>query len=187
MSFNQKNLPLNGLKLITRNKIGDDRGYFSRLFCSSYLDELGWKKPIAQLNHTYTAAKGTVRGLHYQNSPYCEAKLVTCLSGSIWDVAVDLRRKSSTFLKWHAELISADNNHAMLIPEGFAHGFQAMSDDVELLYCHSNFYDPLSEAGLNVNDPKLAITWPLEIVNLSPRDIIHPIITEDYIGFNNDL
>jgi dTDP-4-dehydrorhamnose 3,5-epimerase len=187
MSFKEKNLPLSGLKLITRSKIGDDRGYFSRLFCSRDLQGLGWRKPIAQLNHTYTASEGTVRGLHYQNSPDSEAKLVMCLSGAVWDVAVDLRSKSPTFLKWHAELISAENNHAMLIPEGFAHGFQTMSDDVELLYCHSNFYNPLSEAGLNVNDPKLAITWPLAIVNLSARDTTHPSLTQQYKGFDFDL
>lgn len=175
-------LSLSDLYLITRQHIGDARGFLSRLFCSEELAAVGWRKPIAQVNHTYTSKRGTVRGMHFQNPPYCEAKLVHCLHGEIWDVVVDLRKNSPTFLKWHAEILSSKNRNAMLIPEGFAHGFQALTDDVELLYAHSSPYNATAEAGLNPTDPKLGITWPLEITECSLRDQKHPALTESFCG-----
>lgn len=109
-------------------------------------------------------------------------KLVTCLRGEVFDVAVDLRRGSPTFLQWHGERLSSENNRALLIPEGFAHGFQALTDAVELLYCHSTPYQPHAEAGLHPNDPRLSIAWPQEIADLSPRDGGHPVLTPDFRG-----
>lgn len=167
-------LPLGGLKRVARRRIGDQRGFLARLFCASELDAAGWHKPVAQVNHTFTAMHGTVRGLHFQRPPQAEMKLVSCIRGEVWDVAVDLRAGSPTFLRWHAELLSADNGHALLIPEGFAHGFQALSDDTELLYCHSAPHDGAAEGGLHPEDPVLAIDWPLPVANLSPRDAAHP-------------
>jgi len=111
-----------------------------------------------------------VRGLHYQKPPHAEAKLVSCIRGEVWDLVLDLRHGSATFLHWHAQRLSADNACALLIPQGFAHGFQALTDDAELLYCHSAAYAPECEAGLNPSDPRLAIAWPLPIADLSPRD-----------------
>lgn len=175
-------LPLAGLKLIERQCLGDRRGFLSRLFCVEELDAAGWCKPIAQINHTYTAHRGTVRGMHYQHPPHAEMKLVTCIRGEVWDVAVDLRTGSATFLHWHAEILSPDNHRALLIPEGFAHGFQALTDDVELLYCHSAVHSPDAEAALNAQDPRLAITWPLGIAELSPRDSKHPLIDSTFEG-----
>lgn len=175
-------LPLTGLRLVERSGLGDERGFLSRLFCAEELRDAGWNKPIAQINHTYTAQRGTVRGMHFQEPPHAEMKLVSCLRGEVWDVAVDVRAGSETFLQWHAEPLSADNRRAMLIPEGFAHGFQALSDDVELVYCHSAAYAVSAEAALNAADPRLAIAWPLPIIERSERDALHPMLTDAFAG-----
>ena len=179
--------PLPGLKLVRRQRLGDSRGFLARLFCADELAAAGWTGPIAQINHTFTARQGTVRGLHFQRPPHAEAKLVSCLRGRVWDVAIDVRQGSSTFLQWHAQELSADNGLALLIPAGFAHGFQALSDDVELLYCHSAAHAPHAEAGLNPQDPRLAIAWPVPITELSTRDAGHALLgvgsTETFAGF----
>ena len=176
--FEVVDTPLAGLKLVRRQRLGDSRGFLSRLFCADELAAAGWTVPIAQINHTFTARSGTVRGLHYQRPPHVEAKLVSCLRGEVWDVAVDLRTGSPTFLRWHAERLSADNGCALLIPPGFAHGFQALSDDVELLYCHSAAFAPQAEAGLHPQDERLGITWPLPISELSARDAGHARLSD---------
>jgi dTDP-4-dehydrorhamnose 3,5-epimerase len=175
-------LPLEGLMRVARRRVGDSRGSLARLFCSGELSEAGWIKPIAQINHTRTARCGTVRGLHFQRQPHAEMKLVSCLRGRVWDVAVDLRPNSPTYLRWHAEELSDDNGHALLIPEGFAHGFQSLSDDVEMLYCHSEAYAPEVESGLNPLDPKLALAWPLVVTEISAKDSSHPFLTPDFKG-----
>jgi dTDP-4-dehydrorhamnose 3,5-epimerase len=175
-------LTLVGLKLVERQCLGDARGFLSRLFCAEELGAAGWNQPVVQINHTYTARCGTVRGMHFQFPPHVEMKLVSCIHGEVWDVAVDMRTGSKTFLRWHAERLSAANGRAMLIPEGFAHGFQALSDDVELLYCHSAAYNAEAEAGLNPTDPKLAIAWPLQIAEVSARDAQHPMLNEQFAG-----
>lgn len=182
--FAVTDMPLVGLKLVERQRQGDSRGFLSRMFCADELAVAGWSKPIAQINLTRTARRGTVRGFHYQRPPHSEMKLVSCIRGEVLDVAVDVRTGSPTFLRVHAERLSADNGRAMLIPEGFAHGFQALTDDVELLYCHSASYNPSAEAGLNPQDPRLDITWPLAITELSVRDSDHPFIE---IGFGGVL
>lgn len=173
---------LAGLKKIEREKLGDARGFLSRLFCAEELAAAGWTKPIAQINHTYTAKKGTIRGMHFQMLPNSEMKLVSCIRGEIFDIAVDVRAGSATFLQWHGEYLSAENRKALLIPEGFAHGFQSMTDDVELIYCHSEPYCSKSEAGLNPLDAQLAISWILPVTELSERDKNHPLITADFKG-----
>jgi dTDP-4-dehydrorhamnose 3,5-epimerase len=178
--FTVTDLPLADLKLIERQRLGDSRGFISRLFCAEELAAAGWQQSIAQINHTYTAQRGTVRGMHYQLPPYAEMKLVTCLQGEVWDVAVDLRTASLTFLHWHAEILSADNNRVLLIPEGFAHGFQTLTNNVELLYCHSVAYRPEAERALNAKDPRLAINWPRTIKEQSTRDKSHPFITNEF-------
>lgn len=170
------------LKRIERQRIGDARGFLSRLFCAKELESAGWTQPIAQINHTFTAKRGTVRGMHFQHPPHAEMKLVTCIRGEVWDVAVDLRSGSKTFLQWHAEPLSADNQCALLIPEGFAHGFQTLCDDVELLYCHSAPYIASAEGALNATDPRLGIAWPLPIAELSARDAEHPMLDETFDG-----
>lgn len=175
-------LPLRGLASVTRHPLCDERGFLSRIFCADELRSVGWHKPVAQINHTFTASRGTVRGMHYQRQPHVEMKLVTCLRGEVWDVAIDIRRGSPTFLNWHAEHLSSKNGRALLLPEGFAHGFQALSDDVELLYCHSSAYVPACEAGLHPEDPALSIAWPLPVGDLSLRDAHHPRLRSDFMG-----
>ncbi|HJV61635.1 MAG TPA: dTDP-4-dehydrorhamnose 3,5-epimerase family protein [Albitalea sp.] len=180
--FSVADTPLPGLKLVVRQRVGDARGFLSRLFCADELRAAGWTRPVSQINHTFTARRGTVRGLHFQHPPHAEAKLVSCLRGEVWDVAVDLREGSPTFLRWHAARLSADNRQALLIPEGFAHGFQTLCDEVEMLYCHSAAYNAGAEGGLNVRDPSLAIDWPLPIAEVSPRDAGHPFVGGDFKG-----
>lgn len=180
--FTVSNLPMAGLKLVARQSLADGRGFLCRLFCFEELSAAGWRQPIAQVNHTYTAKRGTVRGVHYQTPPHTEMKLVTCIQGEVWDVAVDLRAGSSTFLHWHAEVLSATNNQALLIPEGFAHGFQTLTDDVTLLYCHSAAHRPDAEGALNAKDPRVAISWPLAITEISPRDATHPLLDRKFEG-----
>jgi dTDP-4-dehydrorhamnose 3,5-epimerase len=180
--FDVSATPLPGLRVVHRQRLGDSRGFLSRLFCADELAAAGFDLPIAQVNHTFTARKGTVRGMHFQLPPHAEIKLVTCLRGEVWDVAVDVREGSATYLRWYAELLSADNGCALLIPAGFAHGFQALSDDVELLYCHSAAHAPQAEGALNPQDERLAIAWPLAISELSARDAGHARITESFKG-----
>ncbi len=180
--FNVTNLPLSGLKLIERQCLNDNRGSLSRLFCAEELAEAGWHKPIAQINHTHTTSVGTVRGMHYQRAPHAEMKLVSCIRGEVWDVAVDLRPGSGTFLHWRAERLSGENGLALLIPEGFAHGFQSLTEQVELLYCHSAAHAPTAEGGIRPTDPLLSITWPLAISELSARDANHPLLNLEFTG-----
>jgi dTDP-4-dehydrorhamnose 3,5-epimerase len=174
--------PLAGLMLLQRKPLGDERGYLERLFCADELQTLIHGKNIVQINHTFTANCGTVRGMHFQHPPYSETKFVSCIRGEVFDVAVDIRRNSPTFLQWHAETLSADNHKTLVIPEGFAHGFQTMSDNCEMLYFHTAPYNAQAEEGLNAQDSKLGINWPLPVSNLSPRDEGHKLLNDAYSG-----
>ncbi len=174
--------PLAGLLVVQRTAAEDTRGSFSRVFCSDALGAAGWEAPVAQINHSVTRRQGAVRGLHFQHPPHAETKLVSCLRGEVWDVAVDLRRGSPTFLQWHAERLSADNRRSLLIPRGFAHGFQCLREDCELLYLHSAAYHPDAEGALRPTDPRLAIGWPLPIAEMSERDRQHPLLGTDFEG-----
>lgn len=180
--FDILDTPLRGLKLIQRKPIGDHRGYLERMFCAEELESLMPGKDIVQINRTLTVNRGTVRGLHFQYPPHAETKVVSCLRGEVFDVAVDLRQGSSTFLRWHAEILTADNHRTLLIPEGFAHGFQTLTDDCELLYLHTAAYRPSAEGGLNAQDPRLDIRWPVAVLELSSRDAAHPPLTEAFLG-----
>lgn len=174
--------PLAGLMIIQRKPIEDTRGFLSRLYSAEEFTNVGISKPICQVNHTLTLLKGAVRGLHYQKPPYSETKMVNCLRGEIFDIAVDLRQDSSTFLQWYGEKLSAQNNRGLLIPEGFAHGFQALSENCELIYFHTAPYVHEAEAGLNVMDPALGINWPLAITEISDRDRSHPMVSRNFQG-----
>lgn len=174
--------PLAGLKVVERLRIADARGFLSRMFCAEELATAGWSRPIRQVNHTMTRHVGAVRGMHFQWPPHAETKLVSCLRGEIWDVAVDLRQGSPTYLRWHGERLSADNGRALLIPHGFAHGFQAMGEDSEMLYCHDASYTPASEGAIHALDPRVAIAWPLAITEMSERDRAHPMLTQEFEG-----
>ncbi|MEQ8283872.1 MAG: dTDP-4-dehydrorhamnose 3,5-epimerase [Parvibaculum sp.] len=169
---------LSGVKSVRRKRVGDERGWLERLFCRDDLAFAGWIWDIAQINRTFTHSKGTVRGMHFQNAPYEEAKLITCLKGKVFDVAVDLRPNSPTCRRWHGEVLSDSNDTSLLIPQGFAHGFQALSDDVEMLYFHSAPYAAAYEGGVRADDPALSIRWPREIVEMSDRDRNFPLLGE---------
>lgn len=173
-----------GLCVVQRQRLGDTRGFLSRLFCAEELVSTGWCQPIVQINHTWTQKQGTVRGMHFQHPPHAEMKLVTCLRGTVWDVGLDLRAGSPTFLQWRAVELSAENGCALLISEGFAHGFQALTDDCELLYLHTAPYAMHAEAGLSATDPRLGINWPLPITLQSERDLHHPGLTPEFTGLD---
>jgi len=181
-NFSTQNLSIEGLRLIKRKKIEDERGYLSKIFSEEDLISSGWKGKIVQINHTLTLKKGTIRGFHYQNFPYKEIKLVSCVKGKIIDIAVDLRKESPTFLQWHAETLSESNLSTLLIPEGFAHGFQTLEESCELIYLHSENYHPSHEGGVKYNDPKLDITWPLDPVGISERDLSFPLLSDNFKG-----
>jgi len=171
-----------GLMIMENELHTDNRGAFSRLFCNESLKEHLGSSQIVQINHSITYTAGTVRGLHYQKPPHAEIKMVRCQKGKVWDIAVDLRSGSPTFLKWHAEELSSDNRRMMIIPEGCAHGFQTLEENSELLYLHTAPYTPSAEAGIQANDPLLAISWPLPIQDLSDRDRSHPLLTASFTG-----
>jgi dTDP-4-dehydrorhamnose 3,5-epimerase len=154
----------------------DDRGAFARLFCEQVLSSVIGGRKIVQINHSCTHAIGAVRGLHFQHAPHAEMKLVRCLKGKVWDVAVDLRPRSPSYKSWYAHELSAQNAHMMVIPEGFAHGFQVLEAGSELLYFHTAFYKPESEGGVRHDDPALGINWPLPVTDISARDSSHAYI-----------
>lgn len=180
--FSVVDLPLAGLKRVDRVRLSDQRGSLSRLFCADELASAGWDRPVVQITHTCTGHRGTVRGIHFQHPPHVDMKLVSCIRGRVFDVAIDLRAGSPTFAQWHAEELDAESGGALLLPAGFAHGFQALTDDAELLYCHSAAHAPDAEAGLNPRDERLAIAWPLPIIGLSLRDETHPRLGEHFEG-----
>jgi dTDP-4-dehydrorhamnose 3,5-epimerase len=176
--------PIAGLRIVERAPRADERGFLARLFCADELQAAGWNKPIAQINQTMTRRMGAVRGLHFQFLPHAEMKLVSCIRGEVWDVALDLRQGSPTFLKWFGVNLSAENFRALLIPEGFAHGFQALAEGCELIYFHTCAYHAASEGGINPEDPRVAIRWPREIAEMSPRDRGHPMLSPAFQGIS---
>jgi dTDP-4-dehydrorhamnose 3,5-epimerase len=180
--FEQIETPLVGLTVLQRHPLGDSRGFLERMFCTADLESLLGGRSIQQINRTATARRGTVRGLHFQYAPHSETKIVSCLRGEIFDLAVDLRRSSPTFLRWHGEILSADNHRTLFIPEGFAHGFQTLTDDCELLYFHTAAFRAEAEGALNALDPRLGIGWPLPIAERSARDTAHPMIDDEFTG-----
>lgn len=180
--FDFHDTALQGLKRVERKPIEDARGFFARFFCAEEFRAAGLDKPIAQINHTLTRSKGTVRGLHFQHPPHAETKLVSCLVGSVFDVAVDLRTDSPSFLCWHGEILSAENRRSLLIPEGYAHGFQTLTAECELLYLHTAPFHAAAEGALNVSDPALGIDWPLPVSDTSARDRSHPFIDRHFSG-----
>lgn len=173
---------ISGVVVVETTPFHDARGAFSRLYCERGLGTVLGDRRIVQINHSRTHLIGAVRGLHYQLPPHAEMKLVRCLSGRVWDVAVDLRTESPTLGQWHAEQLTADNARLLVIPEGCAHGFQTLEANCELLYLHSEFYAPDAEAGVRWDDPRIGITWPLPVTDLSERDTLHPLLTRNFSG-----
>jgi dTDP-4-dehydrorhamnose 3,5-epimerase len=174
--------PIDGLMVVCRNPVGDSRGFLERVYCNETLAQALRGARIEAVNRTVTFRRGTVRGLHFQHPPHAEDKVVACLRGEVFDVAVDLRRGSPTFLKWHAETLSQDNRRSLVIPRGFAHGFQALTDDCELLYLHTAAYRRESEGGIDALDPRIAVRWPIGITERSARDGQHPRLDDSFPG-----
>ena len=174
--------PLPGLGVTESDQWEDRRGTFMRCFCERDLASVIGHRRIVQVNHSITKHRGAVRGLHFQHPPSAEMKLVRCLRGKVWDVAADLRAGSPTFLHWHAVELSGENHRMIVIPEGFAHGFQVLTPDSELLYLHTAFYAPAAESGVAWNEPHLNISWPLAVTDLSERDASHPLLAPDFRG-----
>ena len=174
---------LKGAYIIKLDPKGDKRGSFTRIFCEKELAEIGFDKRIVQINHSITEEKGTLRGMHYQVGVASEIKIIRVIKGSVYDVIVDMRPDSDTFLKWTSSNLSKDSPQILYVPEGFAHGFQTLSQDVEMIYQHSSFYDPNSERGFPYDDPKIRISWPLPVSVVSERDSNH----HNLESFNNKL
>jgi dTDP-4-dehydrorhamnose 3,5-epimerase len=164
------------------NFISDNRGAFARLYCKDKMAHALQGKDIVQVNFSFTESSGAVRGMHFQHPPYTEMKFVRCIKGRIWDVVVDLREDSPTFMDFHAEELSQDNAKMIVIPEGCAHGFQTLEAKSELLYLHTEYYTPDAEDGIAYNDPLLNIVWPLPISEVSIRDQGFSRLTRSFSG-----
>ncbi len=176
------NTPLAGVSLVETNPFCDDRGMFYRAFCTYELTAVLGKRQIVQVNVSRTHATGALRGMHYQHPPHAEMKLIRCLRGKVWDVAVDLRCDSPTFMQWFGIELSPNNALMLVIPEGCAHGFQTLEEDSELIYLHTAPYVSASEGGVLHDDPALAIKWPLPVTDISNRDMNHSLITPNFGG-----
>ena len=172
MTFIETELP--GAYVVEPDVHSDERGFFGRAFCAREFAEHGLNATIAQCNISYNAAKGTLRGMHYQEAPHGEAKLVRCFSGSVFDVLIDLRENSPSFCRWTSVVLSGENRRAVYIPEGFAHGFLTLMDRTVLYYQVSEFYTPDSGRGVRWDDPMFGITWPEEVRVISERDGSYP-------------
>jgi dTDP-4-dehydrorhamnose 3,5-epimerase len=168
--------------VIEPEPFSDDRGLFVRVFCQQEFQDFLCGKYIVQINQSITRQKGAIRGMHFQWPPMSEIKIVKCLYGSVFDVMIDLRKNSPTFLKWHGEILTADNMKMVYIPEGFAHGFQTLEANSELLYFHTEFYTPDHEGGVCYNDPKIGIKWPLEVTEISDKDERYSLLVQDFGG-----
>ena len=170
---------LKGAYTIAWEPRADDRGFFARAYCAEEFSLHGLVSTFVQANLTENRVAGTVRGMHFQKPPYAEVKLVRCVRGAIYDVIVDIRPRSPTYLTWYAALLSAENGLMMYVPEGFAHGYQTLTDDSTAFYLVSTAYTPGSEGGLRYDDRRLGIDWPLPAKKVSPKDAHWPLITPD--------
>ena len=159
------------LFVVELNKIGDERGFFARTWCEKEFADKNLTSRMLQANTSYSKDKGTLRGLHYQLSPHEEAKLMRCIKGAIFDVAVDLRPDSETYKKWFGIELTESNRKMLFIPEGFAHGYQTLVENTEAFYMSSAFYAPEAERGLRWNDPAIGINWPItDELNITEKD-----------------
>ena len=175
---------LKGAFLIEVKKLEDDRGFFGRAWCKNEFEEHGLNANICQLNTSLTKKKGTVRGMHYQVDPYQETKFIRCTKGRIYDVIIDLRPDSPTFMQWIGNELSEDNYKMMYVPENFAHGFVVLEDNSEVYYPVTQFYTPGAEAGIRYNDPAFNIQWPVEISLVSEKDMSHPDFDPSFLTKN---
>ncbi len=169
---------LSGAYVVEMTPLRDDRGFFARTFCSQEFAERGLNPNVAQCNASFNRKRGTLRGMHFQAEPHAEAKVVRCTQGVAWDVIVDLRAGSPTYRKWFGIELSAGARNALYIPEGFAHGFQTLTDDTEILYMMSESYYPESARGVRWDDPAFGIDWPIANPTMSERDRAYSLASE---------
>lgn len=170
-----KKTKIEGLYIITPELKYDARGFFTRIFCQKEFEKIGLQFKIVQASLSMTRRKGTIRGMHFQKQPYAEDKIVQCLEGEIYDVAIDLRNNSPTYGQWVAEELSGENKKMFSIPKGFAHGFQTLTDNCEVLYFMSEFYTPELATGVRFDDPLFNISWPIKNPMLSEKDKNWPL------------
>ncbi len=183
MIFNKT--PLQGAYTIDLNKIGDDRGFFARLFCTEEFSNAGLLDRFVQINNSLTKDKGTLRGMHYQLPPEAEVKVVRCIQGALFDVIIDLRPDSPSYTHWYGETLSAANRRMMYVPKGFAHGFLTLEEDTEAFYLAGAPFAPEQERGIRYNDLKFNINWPTEPVNISQKDAEWPDFNTDWHGIES--
>jgi len=174
--------PLAGAYLITLSPRQDSRGWFMRTYDQATFASVGLAGQWVQMNHSLTHQPGAVRGMHFQHPPHAEVKLVRCVAGRVFDVIVDLRAGSPTFGRWFGTELAAGQPSMLYIPQGFAHGFQTLTTDCQLIYCHSHPYTPDYEGAVRYNDPRIGIDWPLPITDLSDRDAAHPYLDDSFVG-----
>lgn len=167
---------LKGLYVIEPEILSDERGRFARTYCKKEFAKINFEKEFVQMNFSVNYKKGTLRGMHYQLPPYEETKLIRCISGKVFDVAIDLRKNSGTYLQWFGTELSKDNSKMILIPEGFAHGFLTLEDNSELIYHHTEYYNPSAERGIRYDDKSVNIKFPGEVLIVSEKDKSYPII-----------
>lgn len=175
---------LKGSYVVDTFPIEDERGWFVRTFSKDEFSEIGNLKEWLQMNHSFTNEAGTLRGMHFQKPPFSEIKLVRCVAGKVFDVIIDLRKNSETFLKWFGLELSAENKKMIYIPEGFAHGFITLTDSCQLVYNHSAYYTPGFEGGIKYDDKMININWPAVVKNISARDEGHPALDKNFEGLN---
>ncbi len=180
MQFEATNIA--GVYTIHLKKLQDERGLFARTFCKNEFKQIGFDKEFVQFNHSFNRQQGTIRGMHFQQPPWAETKLIRCIQGAVYDVAVDIRAGSPTFLQHVAVELSEENMVSILIPEGVAHGFQTLQNNAALIYHHTQFYTPEADAGIRFNDPALQIQWPLPPVMISSKDASYNIIDHHFKG-----
>ena len=174
--------PIAGLMIAETEARGDNRGFFRRVFCAPSLKEQGIDFAAVQANMSYSAKRGTLRGLHYQTGDAPEAKVFRCIRGAIYDMTVDMRQGSPTFLKWFGIELSSENAKALVVPAGLAHGFLTLTDDAEVLYLTSHAYAPTHEMALRFDDPRVGMQWPFAPTVISDRDRAIPDLAPDFAG-----
>ncbi|WP_058301435.1 dTDP-4-dehydrorhamnose 3,5-epimerase [Gorillibacterium timonense] len=183
MKFTETNL--SGVLVVEPTVFGDHRGWFMETYSESKFKEQGLNNSFVQDNQSYSAVKGTLRGLHFQLNPKAQSKLVRCTRGSLFDVAVDIRQGSPTYGKWFGIELTAENKKQLLIPKGFAHGFMTLTDDVEIQYKCDELYAPECDGGIRWNDPDIGIEWPLHVTPvLSAKDEIAPLLKDAKMNFS---
>ena len=177
---------LKGVYVIDLEPFADERGLFARTYCQREFAQIGHHQEFVQFNHSRSNEKGTLRGLHFQRAPHAEIKLIRCIRGGVYDVIVDVRQHSPTFLQYIGVELSEQNMRMIYVPEGFAHGFQTLQDQTELIYHHTAFYAPDHEGGIRYNDPRINIPWPLPVSVISEKDQKHPLFTDSSIDYLSD-